>query len=261
MSFRTFYYGKLFSLPLEAKSNQFLADMSNDSLPNILVYYCTNKSQSLLPISSQPISISPSGFAPFAGESDLDTLDLVQHGELEFPSPEWDEISSEAKDFITKLLDRDPERRPTADEALHHPWIAKYVLVKPGIPKPKPFHRRGVSESTVISMKSDRRYAFQKLLNGVKIEKNLKRVASLLTPAEAGFLARVFRKVDKDNDGRITTHDIDAAIEAGSLTGSVQDNLKELQSALRHTTRKSSFDVTPFIQMAEEKSVELTLDK
>mmetsp|Transcript_32996 Transcript_32996/g.80203 ORF Transcript_32996/g.80203 Transcript_32996/m.80203 type:complete len:215 (-) Transcript_32996:88-732(-) len=214
----------------------------------------------MVPISSSFFFL-PSGFAPFSGESDLDTLNLVQHGELEFPLPEWEEISSEAKDFITKLLDRDPERRPTADEALHHPWIAKYVVVKPGIPKPVPFHRRGVSESTVISMKSDRRYAFQKLLNGVKVEKNLKRVASLLTPAEAGFLARVFRKVDRDNDGRITTQDIDHAIEGGSLTGSIQENLKELQSALHHSTRKSSFDVTPFIQMAEEKSVEVSLEK
>jgi calcium-dependent protein kinase len=196
------------------------------------------------------------GFAPFSGETDIDTLNLVSHGELEFPSPEWDDISSTAKDFVQKLLDRNPDRRPTADEALHHPWIRQYVDVKPGIPKPVPFNHRGVSESSVISMKSDRRFAFQKLLNAVKVEKNLKRVASLLSPTEAGFLARVFRKVDKDNDGRITIQDIDQAVMAGSLSASVRDNLKELRTALEYSTRKTSFDVRPFIAMAEEKKIQ-----
>jgi calcium-dependent protein kinase len=197
------------------------------------------------------------GFAPFSGETDVDTLHLVQSGDLEFPSPEWDDISDEAKDFIRKLLDRDPDRRPTAAQALHHPWISKHVVEEPGVPKPKPFgHRRGVSDASLrISMNSDRRFAFKKLLDNVKVEKNLRRVASVLTPSEASFLARVFRKVDKDNDGRITTEDIDKAVQAGSLTSSVRDNLQELRSALQHSTRKSTFDITPFIAMAEEKSI------
>ncbi len=42
---------------------------------------------------------------------------------MKFPSPAWDKISPGAIDFIKRLLDKDPERRPSAAEALEDPWI------------------------------------------------------------------------------------------------------------------------------------------
>lgn len=197
------------------------------------------------------------GFAPFSGENDFDTLRLVESADLEFPSPEWDDISYTAKDFIRQLLNRDPIARPTADEAMHHPWIVQHMIAEPDIPRPVAFQKRSVSESSSlqIAMNSERRFAFQKLLHTVKIEKALKPVADVLTPNEASFLARIFRKVDKDKDGKITTDDIDLAVQTGSLSGSVRENLQELRTVLSHSTRKTSFDVTPFIAMAEEKSI------
>ena len=38
--------------------------------------------------------------------------------------PRWEHISSLAKDFISKTLVRKPKDRLTADQALHHPWLA-----------------------------------------------------------------------------------------------------------------------------------------
>jgi len=55
------------------------------------------------------------GYPPFEPENGIT--------ELEFPSPEWDVISPVAKDLIEKLLGSDPNRRPTPDEALKHPWF------------------------------------------------------------------------------------------------------------------------------------------
>lgn len=37
----------------------------------------------------------------------------------------WNAISSEAKDLTVRLLDVDPNRRMTIEEALRHPWIAQ----------------------------------------------------------------------------------------------------------------------------------------
>jgi serine/threonine protein kinase len=137
---------------------------------------------------------------------------------LEFPSPEWDDISDEAKDFVTQLLNRDPIRRPTAAEALYHPWIAKHVA--PGIPKPLPFHRRSVSEREGSSffLESEKRSAFQKFMANVKVMKTFNTVAQSMTPSEAKFLSKIFRKVDKDRDGRIQAADIDRAIKEGTYT-------------------------------------------
>jgi serine/threonine protein kinase len=43
--------------------------------------------------------------------------------ELDFTRSHWAGISSEAKDFVRSLLHRDPAQRPTALQALQHPWL------------------------------------------------------------------------------------------------------------------------------------------
>lgn len=60
---------------------------------------------------------------PFFGEDVDEYYDSVLSQKLEFPSPEWDNVSKEAKDFIAGLLEKDPEKRLTAAEALRHRWV------------------------------------------------------------------------------------------------------------------------------------------
>ena len=43
-----------------------------------------------------------------------------------YDGPDWESTSEEAKDFLSKLLDRDYNSRLTAADALQHPWIAKF---------------------------------------------------------------------------------------------------------------------------------------
>jgi calcium-dependent protein kinase len=47
---------------------------------------------------------------------------MVKKGQFDFDGEEWDDVSSEAKDLIKKLISK-PERRLTAQEALNHTWI------------------------------------------------------------------------------------------------------------------------------------------
>lgn len=41
----------------------------------------------------------------------------------------WSKISDGAKDLVLKLLDKDPLKRPSAREALKHPWFHKDLEV------------------------------------------------------------------------------------------------------------------------------------
>lgn len=43
---------------------------------------------------------------------------------LQFPSPEWDTVTKEAKDLIRELLNPNPSTRITAEEALTNAWIS-----------------------------------------------------------------------------------------------------------------------------------------
>lgn len=42
---------------------------------------------------------------------------------VQFPSPEWDTVTPEAKNLINQMLTINPAKRITADQALKHPWV------------------------------------------------------------------------------------------------------------------------------------------
>ena len=45
-----------------------------------------------------------SGFPPFDGDSEKEIYDAIEEGEYDFDDVIWDDISDEAKMFISKLL-------------------------------------------------------------------------------------------------------------------------------------------------------------
>lgn len=64
------------------------------------------------------------GMLPFDGQNDEETFQIISSGEFSFPASSIF-LSSDAKDFVAKLLVKDPRRRMTASEALNHPWLQK----------------------------------------------------------------------------------------------------------------------------------------
>jgi len=67
------------------------------------------------------------GFPPFDGENDVEVFASILSIRYEFPSPEWDNISDEAKHFVKSILVDSPKERLTATECLQHPWIFNNV--------------------------------------------------------------------------------------------------------------------------------------
>ncbi|XP_070702256.1 death-associated protein kinase 2 [Pempheris klunzingeri] len=64
-----------------------------------------------------------SGLSPFQGETDEETLKNIIAMNYEFDARHFSMTSSMAKDFIEKLLVKNPNERMTAEECLLHPWI------------------------------------------------------------------------------------------------------------------------------------------
>jgi hypothetical protein len=65
------------------------------------------------------------GYPPFNGDSDYAIYASIRRGNVEFPQRCWANKSPECIDFIKGLLQKDPRRRLTAQEALMHPWIVQ----------------------------------------------------------------------------------------------------------------------------------------
>lgn len=64
-----------------------------------------------------------SGLSPFQGESSEATLKNVIDLKYEYEEVSFRNTSAMAKDFIQKLLVKNPDERMTAEECLLHPWI------------------------------------------------------------------------------------------------------------------------------------------
>jgi serine/threonine protein kinase len=64
------------------------------------------------------------GYPPFYEEGRTAPLfDQITSAAFDFPDRSWKTISIEAKEFLIVLLNVDPSQRPTATEALNHPWM------------------------------------------------------------------------------------------------------------------------------------------
>ncbi|XP_054706304.1 myosin light chain kinase, smooth muscle-like isoform X2 [Uloborus diversus] len=71
-----------------------------------------------------------SGLSPFMGDSDTETFSNITRGEMDFDDEAFDEISQDAKDFISNLLVKKLKGRMSAEECLNHPWLAKSSLLQ-----------------------------------------------------------------------------------------------------------------------------------
>jgi len=71
------------------------------------------------------------GFCPFYDDNTAALFRAITSGSYSFPSPYWDCVSVEAKNFVRQLLVVNPQERLDADGALRHPWIQKSAAEKP----------------------------------------------------------------------------------------------------------------------------------
>ena len=64
------------------------------------------------------------GYPPFHSDhGQHDLFRKIKAGDYEFDSPDWDDISAEAKDLISHILIVDPRKRFNARQILAHPWM------------------------------------------------------------------------------------------------------------------------------------------
>uniref|UniRef100_UPI001EAE96D1 calcium/calmodulin-dependent protein kinase type II subunit delta-like n=1 Tax=Oncorhynchus gorbuscha TaxID=8017 RepID=UPI001EAE96D1 len=69
------------------------------------------------------------GYPPFWDEDQHRLYQQIKAGAYDFPSPEWDTVTPDAKDLINKMLTINPGKRITTAEALKHPWICQRSTV------------------------------------------------------------------------------------------------------------------------------------
>ena len=65
------------------------------------------------------------GYPPFNGTSEQEIFKKIKKGKIEKDTPEWRKISHNAQDLLSKMLEKNYEKRLSASECLSHPWITE----------------------------------------------------------------------------------------------------------------------------------------
>jgi len=71
-----------------------------------------------------------SGYSPFEGQKSQEIFEEVKKGDFDFDKPIWNTISHSAKKLIKKMMEYDPAKRISAEEALHDHWFTEHIKTR-----------------------------------------------------------------------------------------------------------------------------------
>eukprot|EP00752_Nemacystus_decipiens_P008847 g7895.t1 len=138
------------------------------------------------------------GYPPFGGNSTAELKEQIQHGTYQFHHDAWSSISGKAKNFIKRLLVRNPQERMSAAEAQHHPWLNNHDPNGGG---------QKLSKGALSNLVNFRNTnALKKLA--------LELVARSLDNEQIRNLEKDFAKMDKDGSGTISLEEFDTVLSA-----------------------------------------------
>lgn len=196
------------------------------------------------------------GYPPFNGNSTQEILEAVKEGKYDMKGPEWNRISKEAKDLVSKMLEYDPDIRISAREAMKHEWLNKMFENK-------------------ISKVVDDGY-FGRVLRNIKTfnarEKFQQATLAYIvhffySSHEIDDLKKVFQRLDSNGDGMLTFDELKNGFEkifgkhlsdvevTNIMEGVDQDHngYIEYQEFLRATLNRKTLISEENLQLAFEK--------
>jgi len=122
---------------------------------------------------------------------------------LRFDGPEWRFVSDHGKDFVKRLLRREPQQRMNGLEASRHPWIRAMSTQARHRREAAP--ARGQDDDIVTSL---RRFAESSKLKRAALDA----IAFATPPAKLEELRRIFVAMDADNSGTLSRDEFRAEL-------------------------------------------------
>ncbi|KAM9446587.1 death-associated protein kinase 1 [Clarias gariepinus] len=161
-----------------------------------------------------------SGASPFLGENKQETLANVSAVDYEFDEEYFSHTSALAKDFIARLLIKDPKKRMTIQDSLQHPWI-----------KPKDTQQALSRKESAVNMEKFKKFAARRKW------KQSVRLISLCNRLSRSFLSRSNMSVARSDD---TLDEEDSFVMKAIIHAINDDNVPGLKHLLGSLT---SYDI------------------
>uniref|UniRef100_A0A8D3E3K1 non-specific serine/threonine protein kinase n=1 Tax=Scophthalmus maximus TaxID=52904 RepID=A0A8D3E3K1_SCOMX len=153
-----------------------------------------------------------SGASPFLGDNKQETLANVSAVDYTFDEEFFSNTSVLAKDFIAKLLVKDPKKRMTIQDSFQHPWI-----------KPKDTQQALSRKESAVNMEKFKKFAARRKW------KQSVRLISLCNRLSRSFLSRSNISVARSDD---TLDEEDSFVMKAIIHAINDDNVPGLQHLL-----------------------------
>jgi calcium-dependent protein kinase len=127
------------------------------------------------------------GYMPFAG-SESHQVQMIKAGKCTFRKESWAKVSKEASEFVSKLLEKNPTKRLSAEQALQEDWIKR----RTHIPDPEQVDQDTMKALTDFAQASLFRRACMSVM------------AWSLTAEDRAQVRQAFLELDTSNTGVIT---------------------------------------------------------
>lgn len=141
------------------------------------------------------------GRTPFGNGADDEILSRVEQFDpsldLALEEEDWQDVSKEAKDLLSALLERDPEKRLSPLQALNHPWIVNNIKTEDEVSSVSPASRQLVLRNALENMREFnkhrrlKRAAIRVIAALARDEDSAKRFTSLLSTLERDAKGRI----------------------------------------------------------------------
>ncbi|XP_036952875.1 calcium/calmodulin-dependent protein kinase (CaM kinase) II beta 1 isoform X15 [Acanthopagrus latus] len=199
------------------------------------------------------------GYPPFWDEDQHKLYQQIKAGAYDFPSPEWDTVTPEAKNLINQMLTINPAKRITAQEALKHPWVCQRSTVASMMHRQetveclKKFNaRRKLKGAILTTMLVSRNFSAAKTLLNKKADVKKRKSSSTvqyMEPQTTVIHNPVDRKKESSDSSNTTVEDEDvkgksldsSSLKAQSSTSSQPDSSQGSSAA--------SFSATKFADL------------
>ncbi|KRX08510.1 Protein kinase-like domain [Pseudocohnilembus persalinus] len=185
------------------------------------------------------------GYPPFYGKTDKSIMKKVLKGKYSFEGYEWDIISEDAKDLISKMLVINPDERVSAEQALKHPWIKNQ-----GIDQVDPKQMKQI----LLNMKGFR--AQQKIQEAIYMFF----VTFIATREEKNELLSTFKELDQNNDGKLTKAELFNGYKKFLNENEAKKTVDQVMDAI-DINQSGAIDYTEFVMACLNRQNMLTPER
>ena len=181
------------------------------------------------------------GYPPFNGRDDEEIFLNIRRLNYSFPSPEWNNISNDAKDLLKSII-CDQFMRLNDEQVLNHIWLKNLA----------PNAKEG--EKIQININSFKNYSSSNKLKKAV----LTFIASRLSEEEVKKLKENFQKIDTNGDGMLSLDEVKKAISQNK--GISLSNVEQIFKSI-DTDNSGNIDYTEFIAASLDKNIYLQENK